>query len=389
MRILIAPDSFKESLSAADVAAALARGMQPVLPAAVFDLVPMADGGEGTADALIAATGGERVPVEITGPRGERRIAHYGLLGDRRTAVIEMAAASGLALVPRDARDPAHTTSYGTGELIRAALGRQVEALIVAIGGSATVDGGAGLCQALGVRFRDRQGAEITRPLTGGTLADVRDVDISSLDPRLAGVRIQVACDVDNPLLGPQGAAVIFGPQKGASPPQVSMLERALGAFYAVVEAKLGVEVRARPGAGAAGGVGAALLAFLRAQLRPGIDIVIDAVDLATRIRAADFVITGEGRLDRQTLHGKAPQGVAQLARRLGVPVAAVGGSIEPHAEEALAAQFDALEACVTSPMTTAEALTGARSNVQRAGRRIAQWLAVQKFIQVSISTGL
>ncbi|MGD9604222.1 MAG: glycerate kinase [Gammaproteobacteria bacterium] len=380
MRILIAPDSFKESLPAPAVAAALARGMHAVLPDAVFDLVPMADGGEGTLEALVAATAGTRVDVGVTGPLGERRRACYGLLGgERRTAVVEMAAASGLMLVPANARDPTRTTSYGTGELFAHALGQPVDTLIVAIGGSATVDGGAGLCQALGVRFLDGRGHAITRPLTGGMLSEIAHIDVTGLDPRIAGRRVLVACDVDNPLLGPHGAAAVFGPQKGASPAQVALLDAALAAFCTCVEARLGVTVRDRPGAGAAGGMGAALLAFLGAQLRSGVEIVIDAIGLDARIRAADCVITGEGRLDGQTLHGKAPLGVARLARRLGVPVVGVGGSLAADAEPALAQQFDALEACVTAPTSEADALAAAVGNVERAGGRIAQWLHIAR----------
>ncbi|MGE3500185.1 MAG: glycerate kinase [Candidatus Binatia bacterium] len=376
MRILIAPDSFKESLPAPAVAAALARGLRAVLPDATLDLVPMADGGEGTMDAIVAATAGTFVDVDVTGPRGERRRARYGLLGDdRRTAVVEMAAASGLMLVPANERDPTRTTSYGTGELIAHALAQPVDTLIVAIGGSATIDGGAGLCQALGIRFIDGRGHAITRPLTGGRLTEVADIDVTGLDARLASRRVLVACDVDNPLLGADGAAAVFGPQKGASPAQVAQLDAALDAFYVCVEDTLDVSVRDRPGAGAAGGVGAALVAFFGAQLRPGVEIVMEAVGLEARMRGADCVVTGEGRLDAQTLHGKAPHGVARLARRLGVPVVGVGGSLAADAEPALARQFDALVACVTAPMPVAEALADAAGNIERAGRRIAAWL--------------
>lgn len=375
MKILIAPDSFKENLTAAAAATALAAGMAPLLPEATFDLVPMADGGEGTVDALVTATRGRRLAAVVTGPLGERVTAHYGVLGDGRTAVIEMAAASGLGLVPTARRNPLATTSYGTGELVRHALTQGIDTLIIGIGGSATVDGGAGMCQALGVRFFDRHDREITLAMTGGELAKVARVDASALDARLARLRIQVACDVDNPLLGPTGAANVFGPQKGATPAQVAELDYALDVFYRILEATLQVSVRDTPGAGAAGGMGAALLAFLHATLRPGVAIVIEAVGLAQRMAGVDLVITGEGRLDAQTLHGKAPHGVAQLARQLGIPVIAVGGSLADQAEFAFAEVFDAVESCVTLPMTTAEALAGGTKNLHRAGHRIAQWL--------------
>ena len=375
MKILIAPDSFMENLTAAEVATALAAGMATLLPEATFDLVPMADGGEGTVDALVTATRGRRLAAVVTGPLGERVTAHYGVLGDGRTAVIEMAGASGLGLVPTARRNPLATTSYGTGELVRHALTQGIDTLIIGIGGSATVDGGAGMCQALGIRFFDREDREITLAMTGAELAKVARVDASSLDARLARLRIHVACDVDNPLLGPTGAASVFGPQKGATPAQVSELDQALDAFYRILEATLQVSVRDTPGAGAAGGMGAALLAFLHATLRPGVAIVIEAVGLAQRMAGVDLVITGEGRLDAQTLHGKAPHGVAQLARQLGIPVIAVGGSLADQAEFAFAEVFDAVESCVTLPMTTAEALAGGTKNLHRAGHRIAQWL--------------
>jgi glycerate kinase len=339
----------------------------------------MADGGEGTVAALVAATGGSLVPVAVTGPRGERLDATFGLLGDGRTAALELAAASGLALVPPDARNPLLTTSYGTGELMRAALDRGIATLIVGIGGSATVDGGGGLLQALGVRFFTAAGNEIVSPLTGAHLEDIAALDLSNLDPRLAHTRLRIACDVDNPLLGSHGAAAVFGPQKGADAGQVARLDAGLARFYDVVERTLGSSVRSRPGAGAAGGVGAALLAFLDAGLRPGIELVIEAIDLPSRLRGAALVVTGEGRLDTQTLHGKTPHGVARAARALGIPVIAIGGSIADGAEAALAGIFDAVEACVTRPLRLDEALADAPATLRRAGMRVAQWLCLAR----------
>ncbi len=379
MKIVIAPDSFKESLSALEVATALASGVRAALPDAVCELVPMADGGEGTVDALVAATHGRHLQVEVTGPLGQPINARFGVLGSTRTAVVEMAAASGLMLVPPLARDPTRTTSFGTGELIRAALDERVDTLIVALGGSATIDGGAGMLQALGVKFFSHDGAELVEPLTGGELQTIARLDPQNLDSRLRRTRILVACDVNNPLLGPLGAAAVFGPQKGATPAQVMSFDAGLGHFYRLVAQTLSVDVTARAGAGAAGGMGAALLAFLNATLRPGIELVIDATELPARIKGAAVVITGEGRLDAQTLHGKAPLGVATLAHQLGVPVIGVGGSLAPDAETALGAAFDALEATVTYPMPLAEALTNARANLERTGRRIGRWLKLSR----------
>ncbi|MEQ8231598.1 MAG: glycerate kinase [Gammaproteobacteria bacterium] len=375
MRIVIAPDSFKESLAADAVARAIARGITHVLPDAALDLVPMADGGEGTVAALVAATGGREETCHVTGPRGETTAARFGMLGDGVTAVVELAAASGLALVPADARDATATTTYGTGQLLRAALDAGSREIVVAIGGSATVDGGAGLVQALGAAFRRADGAVIDTPLTGGLLSTVASIDVGQLDARLAATPIRIACDVDNPLLGAHGAAAVFGPQKGATPAQVALLDEALAHFYDLVEPALGVEVRERAGAGAAGGAGAALMAFLGASLRPGVEIVMEAIDFERRLAGADLVVTGEGRLDAQTLHGKTPHGIARAARARGIPVVALGGSIADGAESALLGLFDAVEACVTRPMPLARALADAESALMRAGERVARWL--------------
>jgi len=379
VRIVIAPDSFKESLPAADVARAIADGIASVLPAAELEALPVADGGEGTAAALVAATGGHFVATEVTGPRGERLRASYGVLGDDRSAVIEMASASGLALVPSAVRNPLTTTSYGTGELIRAALDAGLDSIVIAIGGSATVDGGAGLVQALGTVFRRADGTTIDEPMTGALLTEVAGVDVTHLHRRLRDAELRIACDVDNPLLGTHGAAAVFGPQKGATAAQVAQLDAALAQFYDVVETTLGCAVRARPGAGAAGGAGAALLAFLSATLHPGVTLVMDALGLETRLRGATLVITGEGRLDAQTLHGKAPSGVARTARALGIPVVAIGGAIAADAEHALAATFDAVEACVTQPLSLDDALADAPAALRRAGARVACWLQLAR----------
>lgn len=337
MRIVIAPDKFKEALPAGDVAAAIASGVRRVLPDAQIDLVPMADGGEGTVEALLAATGGSRRRSVVTGPLGEPVKATWGILGDGRTAVIEMAAASGLALVPLNRRDPTRTTTFGTGELVRAALDAGAAHVLIGIGGSATTDGGTGAAQAVGVAFRDARDNPPTRPMTGGDLAGLSRIDLGARDGRIAGVSIEAACDVDNPLLGPRGAAAVYGPQKGATPEQVAELDRGLSHLADLIERDIGKDVRRFAGAGAAGGLGAGLVAFLGARLRAGIDIVMDATRLRERIRGADLVITGEGRLDAQSMMGKVIAGVGRAANDAGVPVVALVGTVGDGAETALA----------------------------------------------------
>ncbi|MCG3177890.1 MAG: Glycerate 3-kinase [Phycisphaerae bacterium] len=336
MNILIAPDSFKESADAVTVADAIARGVRAARPDATVDACPMADGGEGTVAALVAATGGTIRSRFVRGPLGQMTLAGFGLLGDGRTAVVEMAAASGLVLVPRAQRDPTRTTTYGTGELIAAALDEGASRIIVGIGGSATTGGGAGMAQAMGYRFLDAAGTALPPGLAGGFLADVARIDAGRRDARLAAVEVIAACDVDNPLTGPRGAAAVYGPQKGATPEMVWLLDANLRHWADLIARELGVAVNELPGAGAAGGLGAGLVAFCGATLRSGIEIVIEAAKLADRIRAADLVITGEGRLDGQSMSGKTAIGVARLAKRLGVPAIAVVGGVGEGAEQSL-----------------------------------------------------
>jgi glycerate kinase len=324
MRVVIAPDSFKECLSALDVAEALAVGLRRAVSDAELELVPMADGGEGTVDALVAATGGRTVTLNVTGPMGKMVDAVYGMLGDGETAVIEMASASGLALTPVADRDPRVASTYGTGELLRAAIEQGARRVIIGIGGSATNDGGAGMAEAMGYRFLDADGNAL--PRGGAALGGLETIDASG---RLSGIEeceILVACDVTNPLCGPNGASHIYGPQKGADAETVNVLDAALRHFAEVVREQLGIDVAELPGAGAAGGLGAGLVAFARGSLRPGVDLVADACHLAERINGADLVITGEGKLDGQSIHGKTPIGVARVAQRAGVPVVAVAG---------------------------------------------------------------
>ena len=324
MKIIIAPDSFKESLSAECAAMAIEDGFRAVFPELEAVRLPVADGGEGTVDALIAATGGHRIDIEVTDPQGHRVRGFYGVNGKGDCAVIEMAAASGLMLVPAGQRDPLAATSFGTGELIRHALDGGIRHIILGIGGSATVDGGIGMVQALGGRFTDAQGIDL--PWGGAALAQLAAIDLSQLDPRLAQCRIEVACDVENPLTGPCGAAAVFGPQKGESAQDVQVLDAALAHLAAVIFRHLGVNVLEWPGGGAAGGMGVAARLFLRGNMRSGIDIIMDAIGLDEAMQGATLVITGEGRLDQQTINGKAPVGVARLAQRYHVPVIGLAG---------------------------------------------------------------
>ena len=382
MKIVIAPDSFKESLGAAAVAAALADGLRQVLPEAEIVMVPMADGGEGTLAALCGA-GGES--VDVHGPRGAMVAARFGVLADGSTAVIEVAQAIGLDKVPPAQRNPRLASSFGVGELITACLDRGLRHFVVGLGGSATVDGGVGMLQALGVRFLDGQGASLPAQLGGGRLADIAVVDFSSLDRRLADAHFDIACDVDNPLCGERGAAAVFGPQKGATADDVAALERGLRHVYALMETALGRLVAELPGAGAAGGLGAAILLCLDAALRPGVDVLIEATKLDSLLAGAGLVVTGEGRVDEQTLFGKAPAGVARLARARGVPVIAVGGSLDAVHALWRSGLFDAVEAAVCRPCTVADALLNARSNLVDTGIRVGMWLRFSRLVQKAL----
>lgn len=361
--ILLAPDSFKESLTAAAVCAAMEAGFAPAIPGARFVRVPMADGGEGTVQSLVDATGGRLLTATVCGPLGEPVEAGYGILGDGETAVIEMAAASGLELLAPAQRDARLTTTYGTGQLILACLDRGVRRLIIGIGGSATNDGGAGMAEALGARLLDASGERV--PRGGAALAGVARVDVSGLDGRLAELEVDVACDVSNPLCGPEGASAVYGPQKGASPADVAELDVALGGWAQVLRRDLGRDVAEVPGAGAAGGLGAGLLAFTNARLRRGIDIVIEQTGLRELVAGADLVVTGEGRMDAQTRFGKTPFGVAMVARQAGKPVIAVAGSVGDGIEE-LADAFDAVLPVVSRAAPLAEVLAEAAANVER-----------------------
>jgi len=354
MKLVIAPDSFKESLSARAVAEAIAAGWARVYPDAELLLCPMADGGEGTVDALLSATDGKLQQTRVSGPLGDPVEAHWGLLPNAQ-AIIEMAEASGLHRVEPGRRDVLAASSHGTGELIRAALDAGVRRIVLGLGGSATNDGGAGLLAALGVRFLDREGQEL--PLGGAGLARLSQIDLTGLDTRLAQVEVMVAADVDNPLCGPRGASAVFGPQKGASPEQVAQLDEALAHYADVMAATLGEDLRDLPGVGAAGGLGFAARAVLRAGFRPGVELVAELSGLAQAVQGADLVITGEGRLDGQSLHGKTPVGVARIARAAGVPVIALAGSLGDGYQRLYAEGIGAAFSLAPGPLSLEQAM--------------------------------
>jgi len=376
MKLVIAPDSFKESLSAPEVAAAIARGWSRARPLDEILLRPMADGGEGTVDAVLAATGGERRECTVRGPLGAPVQAHWGWL-EEGAAVIEMAAASGLHWVAPQQRDATRTTSYGTGELIRAALEAGARKIILGLGGSATNDGGMGLLQALGVRFLDERGEPLGDG--GAALAGLHAIDLAGLDPRLAGVEVEVAADVNNPLCGEQGASAVFGPQKGASPEQVRQLDAALARYAEVAALTLGQDHSLFPGVGAAGGLGFAARAFLKARFRPGVELVAEVSGLAEALQGADLAITGEGRLDEQSLHGKTPIGVARLAREAGVPLIALAGSLGKGYGRLHQAGIAAAFSLVPGPISLAEAMAGAAGELEARAEELARlWSLAQ-----------
>ncbi|MDU9037945.1 glycerate kinase [Pseudomonas corrugata] len=371
MKIIIAPDSFKDSLSAQGVADAIAAGLGEVWPDAQLIKCPMADGGEGTVESVLAACNGEWRHTRVLGPLGAAVEARWGWLPDSRTAIIEMAEASGLQLVPPGQRDACSSSTYGTGELIRAALDEGAGRVILAIGGSATNDAGAGAMQALGVALLDEQGQPL--PPGGLALAKLSRIDLGGLDPRLVGVSVEIAADVDNPLCGPHGASVIFGPQKGASVQQVQQLDQALAHFAGHCAQVLRRDVRDEPGSGAAGGLGFAAKAFLGAQFRTGVDVVAQLTGLADAIEGADLVITGEGRFDAQTLRGKTPFGVARVARRHGVPVVVIAGTLGEGYQALYQHGIDAAFALVSGPMTLQQACADAPRLLRERARDIAR----------------
>ncbi|NIM04662.1 MAG: glycerate kinase [Armatimonadetes bacterium] len=373
MNILIAPDSFKGSLSAAEAAEAIRQGIRVVMPESETVSLPLADGGEGTVEALVTATHGRFITTKVTGPLGDPVEARWGVLGDDITAVIEMAAASGLPLVPPEKRNPLITTTYGTGELICAALEAGCTKLIIGIGGSATNDGGAGMAQALGAELLDAAGKPMGRG--GAALANLDRIHIAGMEERLERLEVKVASDVGNPLCGPEGAAAIYGPQKGATPEMVKELDSALAHYAEIIARDLKVDVKDLPGAGAAGGLGAGLIAFLKGKIQSGAALVLDTISFEEYLAAADLVITGEGKIDSQLEFGKTLAGVGALARRYHTPVVAIAGAVDVDPERLTEMGISVAIPCVNSPMEETESVERAAELVQEATERIMRLL--------------
>ncbi|MSQ08912.1 MAG: glycerate kinase [Dehalococcoidia bacterium] len=371
MKIVIAPQGFKGSLTALEIARAIETGIKRAMPDAETVLVPVADGGDGTLQALVDSSGGRIVTSTVTGPLGKPVQAQWGAMGDGVTAVIEMARASGLALIKREERDPLHATTRGTGELVKTALDAGLRRFIVGIGGSATNDGGAGLAQSLGARLLDKSGMDLEPG--GAALAHLDRIDVSKMDPRLKESKFTVACDVNNPLCGATGASAIFGPQKGATPEMVKQLDAALGHLADVIRRDIGANVKDRPGAGAAGGLGAGLMAFVDAELRAGVDIMLEAVGLEKLLPGTDLVITGEGQIDRSTVFNKAPVGVAMLAKKRGIPVFALAGSLGDGYQQVHQHGIDAVFSLVNGPMSLDDAMARTSDLISAQAEEIAR----------------
>lgn len=375
MKFVLAPDSFKESMTAKEAAEAMERGIKKAIPDAECIKVPMADGGEGTVQSLVDATDGEIIEVEVTGPDCNKVKAVYGILGDGKTAVIEMASASGIHLVKKEKRNPLYTTTYGTGELIKSALNKGVTNILIGIGGSATNDGGSGMLEALGAKFYDKYGDELA--FGGGALEKLEKIDLSNFDERLKDVNIEVACDVNNPLTGENGASYIFGPQKGATEEMVKHLDNSLKNYAKVIREQLGCDVENVPGAGAAGGLGAGLMAFLDADLRKGVELVIKYTKLEEKIQGADYVFTGEGSMDSQTVFGKTPFGVSTVAKKYNIPTIAFAGRIGDDVEELYKHGINSIVGILQGVTNLDEALRNGSENIQKTSENIARILNI------------
>lgn len=375
MKILIAPDSFKGSATAVEVGNALARGFRRVFSDAEIRVLPMADGGEGTVSALVSATGGEIRSAIVKNPIGYEIIANYGILGDQKTGVIEMSAASGLTLIKPEQRNPLLTTTYGTGQLILSALNDGCRRLIIGIGGSATNDGGAGMAQALGALLKKTDGTSISDG--GQGLAELSDIDVRNLDCRLGETEIIVACDVDNPLTGPRGASYVYGPQKGATLEMMEVLDENLARYAEIIKICLGKDIDNLPGAGAAGGLGAGLMAFVNAQLESGIDIVTNTVKLVEQLKGVDLVVTGEGYLDQQTIHGKTPVGVARIAQKQNIPVIAVAGGIQGNPAGLYQQGITSMMDITPAPIPLCQAMNQTILFLEQSSERIARLLKI------------
>ncbi len=368
MRVLIAADSFKGSLSSLKVAEAVERGVRQVYPGAEVHKAAVADGGEGTVEAMVEYLQGRYVHAEVTGPLGEKITAKYGIIGGD-TAIIEMAETSGLCLVPDGKRNPLLTTTYGTGELILDSINRGCRKIIIGIGGSATNDGGAGMASALGAGLTDNRGQPIG--MGGGALDTLERIGTAGMDPRLKTVDILVACDVDNPLCGESGASKVFGPQKGATPEMIEQLDKNLHRFSEIIKRDMGIEIENIPGAGAAGGLGGGLIAFCGARHFKGIDLILDILNMDKLIMEADIVITGEGRIDGQTIYGKVPMGIAALAKKYRRPVFAITGYIGKDARLVYEKGIDSIVSAMAAPISVPEAMKNAPKLIAEASERL------------------
>lgn len=367
--IVLAPDSFKESMSAKEACIAMERGIKKVNQDIKCVHVPMADGGEGTMQSLVDATNGKIYSLEVVGPLGNKVQAEYGILGDREVGILEMASASGIYLVSLDKRNPLITTTYGTGELIKACLDKGVKKLLIGIGGSATNDGGAGVIQALGGKLLDKDGNELG--FGGGELGKLHNIDLTNFDPRLKDVVVEVACDVNNPLCGEKGASNVFGPQKGATPDMVSLLDNNLKHYANIIKEQIGMDVLEVPGAGAAGGLGAGLMAFLNGTLKKGIEIVIEYSGLEEKVKEADMVWTGEGSIDFQTQYGKTPLGVATIAKKYDKPVIAFAGRVGDNIDVLYEKGIDSIFGIMKGVTSIEEALEKGKENIEKTSENV------------------
>lgn len=377
MKFILAPDSFKESMTAKEACISMENGIRKVFKDATCIHVPMADGGEGTVDALIESTNGNLHEVEVTAPLGNKVKAKFGILGDGKTVVIEMAEASGIHLVKLEDRNPLLTTTFGTGELIKYALDMNIERIIIGLGGSATNDGGVGMLQALGASFKDSDGKEIA--FGGGVLKDLCTIDLSGFDKRIYDVKIEVACDVKNPLTGENGASFVFGAQKGGNKETLEELDSNLKHYAEVVKRDMGKEIDKVEGAGAAGGLGAALIGFCNGKLESGIDLVIKYSDLEDKVRKADFVFTGEGSIDFQTKFGKTPIGVAKIAKKYNIPVIAFGGRIGEGIDELYSLGIDSVIGITPGVISLDEALNKGKDNLEISAENVVRILETRK----------
>ena len=371
MKILIAPDSFKETLTATDAANAIEEGFLDIFPEANILKLPIADGGEGTVDVLVTATQGKYFSTKVSGPTGEYINAKWGMLGNSKTAVIEIAEACGLHLVALKKRNPMNTSSFGVGELILAATDEGAEHIIIGLGGSATNDGGMGFLKAIGVQFLDSFGKE----LTGGveSLNTLSDINITSIDSRLKGVSFEIACDVDNPLIGPQGASVIFGSQKGADEKMINQLDNLLSHYSRIASSKLNNNLSMHPGAGAAGGIGYGFLAFLKADQKSGVQIILEKLNFEQHLSTTDLVITGEGRFDSQSLRGKAPMGVIDYARKYKCSIFVIAGSTED--DEILENKYDIdkVFSIISNDLSFEQSIVNPHDSLMATARKAAQ----------------